>query len=108
MNTDPRHERRLSNGVGRRNGCHAVPGGESRNLLSAPHEIEYGSHTAQMKTLTRILLLVAGVIVGASAAEKPLLDEHLEPFRPFLGKTWKGHFKNSTPEKPQVDVSRWE
>ena len=61
-----------------------------------------------MKTLTRILLLVAGLVVDAPAAEKPSLDEHLEPFRPFLGKTWKGHFKNSTPEKPQVDVARWE
>ena len=61
-----------------------------------------------MKTLTRILLLVAGLVVDASAAEKASLDEHLEPFRPFLGKTWKGHFKNSTPEKPQVDVARWE
>jgi len=61
-----------------------------------------------MKTLTRILLLVAGLVVDAPAAEKPSLDEHLEPFRPVLGKTWKGHFKNSTPEKPQVDVARWE
>ena len=61
-----------------------------------------------MKTLSRILLLVVGFSVDALAAEKASLDEHLEPFRPFLGKTWKGHFKNSTPEKPQVDVSRWE
>jgi len=60
------------------------------------------------KSLTRILLLLASLVVDASAAEKASLDEHLEPLRPFLGKTWKGHFKNSTPEKPQVDVSRWE
>ena len=61
-----------------------------------------------MKTLARILLLVLGLSVAGLAAEKASLDEHLEPFRPLLGKTWKGHFKNSTPEKPQVDVSRWE
>lgn len=61
-----------------------------------------------MKTLTQILLLAAGLVVGASAADMASLDEHLEPLRPFLGKTWKGHFKNSTPEKPQVDVARWE
>ena len=66
------------------------------------------AHTTQMKTLTRILLVVAGLAIDALAAEKASLDEHLEPLRPFLGKTWKGHFKNSTPEKPQVDVSRWE
>jgi len=61
-----------------------------------------------MKTLGRILLLVLGLSVDGLAAEKASLDEHLEPLRPFLGKTWKGHFKNSTPEKPQVDVARWE
>ncbi len=36
------------------------------------------------------------------------LEEHLEPFRPFLGRTWRGEFKNSTPEKPVVDIARWE
>jgi hypothetical protein len=36
------------------------------------------------------------------------LDAHLEPFRPFLGRTWRGEFKESTPEKPMVDVARWE
>jgi hypothetical protein len=25
-----------------------------------------------------------------------------------LGKTWKGEFKDSTPDKPVVDVARWE
>lgn len=42
------------------------------------------------------------------AADKEPLHEKLEPLRPFLGKTWRGEFKNSTPEKPQVDVSHWE
>ena len=27
---------------------------------------------------------------------------------PFLGKTWRGEFANSTPEKTVVDISRWE
>jgi len=61
-----------------------------------------------MKILPHILLFVVGFAVGGLAAEKASLDEHLEPLRPFLGKTWKGHFKDSTPEKPQVDVARWE
>ena len=42
------------------------------------------------------------------AAEEPKLDSRLEPLRPFLEKTWKGHFKNSTPDKPLVDIARWE
>lgn len=36
------------------------------------------------------------------------LDEHLEPFRPLLGRTWRGEFKNSKPDKPMFDVMRWE
>jgi hypothetical protein len=45
---------------------------------------------------------------GLLAADSPTLEPHLEPLRPWLGKTWKGEFKNSTPDKPVVDVSRWE
>jgi hypothetical protein len=41
---------------------------------------------------------------GISAAEPASLDPHLEVFRPLFGKTWKGTFKNSKPEKPVVDV----
>jgi len=36
------------------------------------------------------------------------LDPQLEPFRPFIGKTWKGTFANSTPEKPVIDIVRYE
>jgi hypothetical protein len=36
------------------------------------------------------------------------LDEPLKPFAPLVGKTWKGEFKSSTPEKPLFDTSRWE
>lgn len=62
-----------------------------------------------MRTLSKLLALLNCLCaVGAWAADKPSLDEHLEPLRPFLGKTWRGEFKESTPEKPQVDVSRWE
>ena len=46
--------------------------------------------------------------VNLSAQEKPSLDSHLEPLRPLLEKTWKGTFKDSKPEKPTVDVQRWE
>ena len=44
----------------------------------------------------------------ALGADQPRLDSHLEGLRPLLEKTWKGPFKNSTPEKPIVDVMRWE
>jgi len=27
---------------------------------------------------------------------------------PLLGKTWRGVFSSSTPEKPAIDISRWE
>lgn len=36
------------------------------------------------------------------------LNEHLKVFEPLLGKTFRGEFANSTPEKPVIDVSRWE
>jgi hypothetical protein len=30
------------------------------------------------------------------------------PLLPLLGKTWRGEFANSTPEKPVIDIARWE
>ena len=56
------------------------------------------------------LLLFCSLWAGLSlvAADKPQLDSHLEPLRPLLDKTWKGAFKDSTPDKPTVDVMRWE
>ena len=36
------------------------------------------------------------------------LSEHLKPFEPYLGKTFKGEFSNSTKEKPVFDISHWE
>ncbi len=53
-------------------------------------------------------LMIFTVGFRVSAAEAPALNEHLEAFRPLLGKTWRGEFKNSTPEKPVVDIARWE
>jgi len=44
----------------------------------------------------------------AAAQEKGTLIPQLEPLRPFLAKTWRGEMKGSTPDKPVVDVSRWE
>ncbi|HTG43029.1 MAG TPA: hypothetical protein VK633_00735, partial [Verrucomicrobiae bacterium] len=47
-------------------------------------------------------------LASAPAAEPGKLDEHLESLRPFIGKTWRGEFKNSKPEKPTIDVAHWE
>ena len=32
----------------------------------------------------------------------------LQALQPFIEKTWKGEFANSTPENPKQDISRWE
>ena len=39
---------------------------------------------------------------------KKNLSAHLKPFENYIGKTFKGEFANSTPEKPVYDISRWE
>ena len=38
----------------------------------------------------------------------PTLVPQLEPLRPLLEKTYKGEFAGSKPDKPLVDVMRWE
>jgi hypothetical protein len=45
---------------------------------------------------------------SVAAADQPSLDPRLEPLRPILEKTWKGAFKSSKPDRPLVDVMRWE
>jgi hypothetical protein len=46
--------------------------------------------------------------LNVHAADQPSLDRHLEPLRPLLEKTWKGKFEGGKPDKPVVDVMRWE
>jgi hypothetical protein len=49
------------------------------------------------------------VTLALPAAARPVeLDPHLAPLKPLAGKTWRGVFPNSKPEKPVVDVSRFE
>ncbi len=55
-----------------------------------------------------MVLLLAVVTLTAFAEEKGKLNEHLEPFRPFLGKTWKGELKEPGKTEASTDVSRWE
>jgi len=62
--------------------------------------------------ITRILSLTVFACLQLSAlsqaAETASLEANLEPFRPLLGKTWRGEFKNSRPDRPMIDVVRWE
>jgi hypothetical protein len=51
-------------------------------------------------------LLMALVLPAAARAAE--LEPHLAPLRGLVGKTWRGVFPKSTPEKPVVDVSRFE
>jgi hypothetical protein len=57
-----------------------------------------------MKAFVAIFTMLA----GAATYGADTLAKELEPLRPFIGKTWKGQFKNSTPEKPRADVAKWE
>jgi hypothetical protein len=62
-----------------------------------------------MKALGYLCILVCGLpLVTGSAEQPPSLDPHLEPLRPLLGKTWKGTFKSSKPDKLIVDIMQWE
>jgi len=71
------------------------------------------------KTLSRIIFiflisisfgfsLVATDLQAQEKADSPKINEHLKPLLPFVGKTWKGEFPGSTPEKPVYDVQHWE
>ncbi|MBL9128467.1 MAG: hypothetical protein JNL97_12510 [Verrucomicrobiales bacterium] len=51
----------------------------------------------------------AYLTLAVRAADAPAtLIPQLEPLRAYLGKTWRGELANSTPQKPVVDVARWE
>ena len=55
-----------------------------------------------------VLLYCLSATMNLSGADQPSLAPQLEPLRPLLDKTWKGAFKNSKPQKPMVDIMRWE
>ena len=61
-----------------------------------------------MKNKLCAFITTFATLTLSAAAERPFLNPHFEPLRPLLGKTWKGLFKDSKPDKPTVDISRWE
>ncbi|CAN5725255.1 hypothetical protein BH20VER1_BH20VER1_25660 [soil metagenome] len=63
-----------------------------------------------MKSTSLLPFLVLAFLLpfGLVAAEEGTLDPHLEPLRPFLGKTWRSEATEAGGEKAKVDVARWE
>lgn len=59
------------------------------------------------KLAVPVVLLVASLLLPVSAPAQAV-NEHLEVFRPYTGKTWRGVFQDANAEKPMIDVSRWE
>ncbi len=61
-----------------------------------------------------VISLVISFFACGTQSEKSIekaevtLAPQLEVLRPYLGKTWKGYFADSTPEKPMYDISTWE
>ncbi|NVK87664.1 MAG: hypothetical protein HWE13_06040 [Gammaproteobacteria bacterium] len=56
------------------------------------------------------LLTIFTLFISTSimAADSLPLHPELEPFRDFIGKTYRGEFANSTAEKPVIDIAKWE
>ena len=61
-----------------------------------------------MKFLLSCFALSIACLAPAAADEPTDLHEQLKVFQPLVGKTFKGEFADSTPEKPMFDVSHWE
>lgn len=55
-----------------------------------------------------LLVSPAFAQVPAAKTTTETLIPELKFFEPFVGKTFRGEFANSTPEKPMFDVSHWE
>jgi hypothetical protein len=87
----------------------AVGLANSPHLLMSHHLLRLSSELLRLGVFSSTLLLA----LSLQAADEPAktstsLDPHLEPLRPLLDKTWKGTFASSKPDKPTVDVMRWE
>ena len=57
--------------------------------------------------MKKYLILILGLVISQSN-EINSLSERLKPLKSYIGKTFKGEFSNSTPEKPVFDVQHWE
>lgn len=66
------------------------------------------SNLSRFSIALAVTVLATWCLASVRVAESGTLDEGLEPLRHFLGKTWRGEFKDSKPDKPTIDVARWE
>ena len=55
-----------------------------------------------------LVVAVGAALAGTPGAQAAELSARLAPLRPLVGKTWRGTFPESKPDKPMVDVSRFE
>lgn len=55
-----------------------------------------------------LFLLVTFLLVSGVSFGQETLNENLELLRPYIGKTFKGEFEESTKENPKFDISKWE
>ena len=58
--------------------------------------------------LKLLLRLTVTLLIAVPTTAQDNVAAHFEPLKPYVGKTWRGTFANSTPERPMVDISRWE
>jgi len=54
-----------------------------------------------------ILIFIIGLLISQNN-EMNNLSKNLKVFEPYIGKTYKGEFSKSTPEKTIFDVQYWE
>jgi len=61
-----------------------------------------------MNILYKIVFILPVLLLGNNVRTNQILSPHLQDFDQFIGKTYKGEFLNSTPDKPLYDISKWE
>jgi hypothetical protein len=67
-----------------------------------------GDLEMNLLALPLLFAILQDIPQTSGSTENTRLNEHLKIFEPYVGKTYRGEFANSTPDKPIVDVSRWE
>lgn len=82
-------------------------------MLSAPLTVLVHFLNHETNAMKSFLLLLCMFVVpvdetAKTDAPKPQLTPELSVFEPLVGKTFRGEFVGSTPEKPMFDVSKWE
>ena len=61
-----------------------------------------------MRTIIIILFFLPILSYSNNSGRVLDLSNHLKGLDPFIGKTFKGTFINSKPEKPNIDIKKWD